>query len=230
MENQGDINEVNPKEYSLECLKISEKAVQALRNNKIHTVGDLLKTTPDELRRFDGLWGEIPKIIDGVHELGFKFNYEVEDELKNIGLSPNACKVLKREGIQTLKQLLEYTPDELRKIRRGGEKTVKEIISVVERLGFRFGAPNASEIDSQFENAIERLKQAYKELQQKQQELELKIKQKTEQLFQARKESPDDSEQIENLEEQLNKMNTEKNKIKSRQDKMISVITDLSIE
>jgi len=64
------------------------------------------------------------------------------DELE---LSTRASNVLKTARIQSIRDLVGYTPQQLMKTRMCGKKTVKEIESVVEELGFRLGMELPSE-------------------------------------------------------------------------------------
>ena len=64
-----------------------------------------------------------------------RINQVLIEELK---LSVRAYNCLKREGIDSVEKLLEYTEDELLDIRNFGQKSIQEVKDKVRELGLSF--------------------------------------------------------------------------------------------
>ncbi|MGM0366358.1 MAG: DNA-directed RNA polymerase subunit alpha [Actinomycetota bacterium] len=74
-------------------------------------------------------------IFEEVKEEEEKPNYPSVEELE---LSVRAYNCLKREGIDTVEKLLNYTEDELLDIRNFGQKSIQEVKDKVKELGLSF--------------------------------------------------------------------------------------------
>jgi len=81
----------------------------------------------------------IVPILTGDQVNGLDINV---DELE---LSTRASNVLKTARIQTVRDLVGYAPQELMRTKFCGKKTLKEIKTIVEELGFRLGMELPSE-------------------------------------------------------------------------------------
>jgi hypothetical protein len=56
--------------------------------------------------------------------------------IENLNLSCRAYNALQRAKITTIEQLLTYTPQSLLEIKNAGQRTVDEVVEVLQRLGF----------------------------------------------------------------------------------------------
>ncbi|HAJ95177.1 MAG TPA: DNA-directed RNA polymerase subunit alpha, partial [Actinobacteria bacterium] len=71
---------------------------------------------------------------------------EIEEEdthqeypsIEELELSVRAFNCLKREGVDTVEKLLEYTKDELLDIRNFGQKSIQEVKDKIKELGLSF--------------------------------------------------------------------------------------------
>lgn len=59
-------------------------------------------------------------------------------QIEELGLSVRSYNCLKRHGINSLSELLNMTMDEVYEIRNLGNKSYKEVIDVVNNLGYQF--------------------------------------------------------------------------------------------
>jgi DNA-directed RNA polymerase subunit alpha len=58
--------------------------------------------------------------------------------IEELELSVRAYNCLKREGVDTVEKLLEYTEDELLDIRNFGQKSIQEVKDKIKSLGLSF--------------------------------------------------------------------------------------------
>jgi DNA-directed RNA polymerase subunit alpha len=58
--------------------------------------------------------------------------------IEELELSVRAYNCLKREGVDTVEKLLEYTEDELLDIRNFGQKSIQEVKDKIKALGLSF--------------------------------------------------------------------------------------------
>ncbi len=153
-------SEKNPENIPLEDLLFSIQIYRLLIRANIHTLKDLLdysitnKEYKNSLYKLSFL-GEIKvkKIIDRVHELGYKFMDEIEIQkeenpknilIEQLNLPTGAYCALKRtKEIHTLEDLLQYSTNEfdsnsLYNIPSLGNLSVEEIIGKVHGLGYKF--------------------------------------------------------------------------------------------
>ena len=59
--------------------------------------------------------------------------------IDDLGLSVRSLNSLKNSNIRTLKDLVEFSEEDLLKVKNVGEKAVSEIAEVLQREGLRFG-------------------------------------------------------------------------------------------
>jgi DNA-directed RNA polymerase subunit alpha len=64
---------------------------------------------------------------------------KLERLIDDLGLSVRSLNSLKNSNIRTLKDLVEFSEDELLKVKNVGEKAVAEIAELLQREGLRFG-------------------------------------------------------------------------------------------
>jgi len=74
-------------------------------------------------------------IFEKIEEEDTKQEYPSIEELE---LSVRAYNCLKREGIDTVEKLLEYTEDDLLNIRNFGQKSIQEVKDKIKELGLSF--------------------------------------------------------------------------------------------
>ena len=82
----------------------------------------------------DEIQKDVP-IFEEVEEEDDKQEYPSIEELE---LSVRAYNCLKREGVDTVEKLLEYTEDELLDIRNFGQKSIQEVKDKIKELGLSF--------------------------------------------------------------------------------------------
>jgi len=77
-----------------------------------------------------------PEAVDGVPTgLGDKLNRLIDD----FGLSVRSLNSLKNSNIRTLRDLVEFSEDDLLKVKNVGEKALAEIADLLQREGLNFG-------------------------------------------------------------------------------------------
>ena len=64
---------------------------------------------------------------------------KLEQLIDDLGLSVRSLNSLKNSNIRTLRDLVEFTEDELLKVKNVGEKAVAEIAELLQREGLKFG-------------------------------------------------------------------------------------------
>jgi DNA-directed RNA polymerase subunit alpha len=74
-------------------------------------------------------------IFEEIEEEDDKQEYPTIEELE---LSVRAYNCLKREGVDTVEKLLEYTEDELLDIRNFGQKSIQEVKDKIKELELSF--------------------------------------------------------------------------------------------
>lgn len=101
--------------YSIERLNIPQRVYKALKKQNIFTINDLLKYSMDDLYLINNLGDKsIKQIIEEVHKLGYKFDFEKETVIRN-------------EKIEKLTKLLEKS----KKLKEELTKVDEEIESIV---------------------------------------------------------------------------------------------------
>lgn len=101
--------------YSIERLNIPQRVYKALKKQNIFTINDLLKYSIDDLYLINNLGDKsIKQIIEEVHNLGYKFDFEKETIIRN-------------EKIEKLTKLLEKS----KKLKEELTKVDNEIESIV---------------------------------------------------------------------------------------------------
>jgi DNA-directed RNA polymerase alpha subunit len=139
---------------SLLELGINEKVCEILRSENIVTLADVLTHSVDELKHVKGLSrSSIISILLMLHKYGFAIE---DEEMKNevmkialskkqakkvniedVGFSPRTAQGLKRAGINTLGDLVNYSAEEIMEINNIGEKCFEEIIFIMNCKGLK---------------------------------------------------------------------------------------------
>ena len=150
--------EVNPLEVRIEDMEFDERAYNCLSKEKIMTLDALLLKKPEDLLRIKGL-GRITlkKIMDKVHDFGYKFGHEEkilrnfmvehkDDPLRmsirdlDMWLSERARNCLVKAGYTTLQDVLEKVEDrrDLLNIRSFGKKSLRQLEFMIHHFGYKF--------------------------------------------------------------------------------------------
>ena len=65
----------------------------------------------------------------------------LEMTIEELDLSVRAFNCLKRAGVNSVGDLINKSPDEMMKVRNLGKKSLEEVISKLEALGFNLSTP-----------------------------------------------------------------------------------------
>lgn len=137
---------LDPK-LKIELLDFSTRVYTALRRHDIDTIDKLISKSKIDIMKMGDLgeksWNEI---IEKVHSLGYKFEYEIPIEEKkaediriaSLGFSRRAYTVLCKYDIDTIDKLISKSTIDIMKMRNLGQKSYDEIIEKVHSLGYKF--------------------------------------------------------------------------------------------
>ena len=167
------IEELKRTELHLADTKIDEvdfssKTLSCLKRMGINTIKDLIDKTPDELlkNKYLGIKG-LHEIIGFLDENGLRFKMFDGLELKNetlneqeeknplsisiekLNFSARIYNQLKRDGINTIEELINKTPEEILHIRHLGRKCLKEIVDKLKERGLSLKMEDEAEIKNE---------------------------------------------------------------------------------
>lgn len=90
-------------------------------------------------------FGKVPVAREPVDEAGLAAGADLRDRLSrpidDCGLSVRSLNSLKNSNIRTLRDLVEYSEEDLLKVKNVGEKALAEIAELLQQEGLHFGMP-----------------------------------------------------------------------------------------
>lgn len=180
-----ELSKLDSKLLQIGDLKITRIAKRKLTIHGSNSLKDIIKEI-SEMEDFKTKYGlnksEITDIVNEVHRLGLKFDYEItaeelmkmnpHDINKNkLNLSNRAYNALEEAGFETVGDIIVAITSEkvFSSIPRLGEKSIKIVKDEIHRLGFKFPYECVEETekittDEKLTLAIEELQYVYEEL------------------------------------------------------------------
>ena len=139
---------------NIDRTELSNRSKNALQRMGIHTVEDLLKTSPEWIMKQRGIGAnslkEIVTFINDANNETCTNDFDIEntsfvnepskqgdmflDSVQSLSLSSRADRALHKLGIEYVYQILGVTSDSLSKINTIGKKTIAEIMSIKDEL------------------------------------------------------------------------------------------------
>jgi len=93
--------------------------------------------------RFFVEFGKVPNVREVMADVGLaaagSLRAKLHRAIDDLGLSVRSLNSLKNSNIRTLRDLVEFEPEQLLKVKNVGDKAVEEIAAKLQELGFNFG-------------------------------------------------------------------------------------------
>lgn len=155
-------------DVEIDTLGLSARAHNCLRRNGYHMLSDIISLDDEAL---ESMRNAGKKTIQEIKEKLIKYMYlsnapsvpqkelqkaeekkviTLKTSISELGLSVRAYNALCRHGIQTVGQLIEYSTEDLKKIRNAGAKTIDEIKKCKEKIVTSNSFDNSDETEYNF--------------------------------------------------------------------------------
>lgn len=122
---------------TIEDLDLSVRAYNVLKRAGINTVEDLVYADLSEVRGRIGLNRKVlDEILLKLEESGLQLQENANKEVEELGFTPKLAIILRRNGINTAKDLSRENLLNIRRLPHVGRKVFKEIVLKLDELGF----------------------------------------------------------------------------------------------
>ena len=144
----------DPRSIPLEDLELSVRSYNCLKRAGITTLGEIADKTPEEMMKVRNLGRKsLEEVLAKLKEYGLSLrdsdpvpeeDKKLSELVSNLGMSVRTTHILRRNRIDTLRELCCCSEEEIDRFRLMGRQTKREIIDKLDELGLSLRPDNVS--------------------------------------------------------------------------------------